>query len=687
MNTPQEMLESGHALKPIPRGLKGPRTPGWNERGHAITNPLDAHKLEGCNIGLLHAYCLPVPTCALDIDNFELACKWLSEKGLDITTFYSEEESVGSYSGQPGRFKLFFRLPRGEQALLTRQVIVDGKVALEFRCASAGGKTVQDVLPPSIHPSGTQYQWMTSVSVSNMPTLPDKLLQLWKGLVTQPECDAASQRLFWDVPDYITSLGRSQLMRELTAYGSSDKPSLELIRMQCPQVREAIETGGRDRSEPLWRADIGLIKHTDGGDFACHQSSVNHPTYSREETERKIAAYTAGPTTCEHYRQLNPTVCTACKHYGQIKSPIILGRISAEAESQDLFSNEPLSAGRRPFKLLSAGQVLEKPVTPRAFLISELLPQRVIAGLIAPGGSGKSMLAMHIGVALAGGSSLFGQFYAPRPGTVVFLSGEDDIDEMHRRLSAILATEAKGTRQSVNNNLHLVDRSEDFDLFTRRLTHGDAEITPVLDELVSAILAQAANPIDLLIVDPAARFRGGEENSASDVNRFIQALYTLKDRLACTVLVLHHVNKSAKTNGASQNNARGSSAFSDGVRMMLELSLLDASDTLVLSCVKSNYGRRPEPISLLRQADGTFRASNLTSKDMRTLSVMREIAHADMTKEQFKKQFGGKNRKLGISDRELRDVFTDLEAKGWLLADQRKPMKLTSTGQKQLEGP
>jgi len=563
--------------------------------------------------------------------------------------------------------------------------LVDGEVVLEFRCASENGKTVQDLLPPSIHPSGREYVWVTDVDIDAMPTLPEEWLALWLGLERASVPEKQTQNIFENVPDHIKRLGPCELTQRLTGYGQSDKPSLRLIEQECEQVAEAMRTGGASRAEPLWRADIGLIKHTDGGDFACHQASSKHPSYSHDETERKIRAYDAGPTTCQHYQNLNPGSCRACKHHGHIKSPIVLGRQTAIVEPCE---GEPLPAilrFREPFTLVSAGSLLSRPVPPREFLLLDFLPKSIIGGLVAPGGTGKSMLAMHIGVALSGGTSLFARYFAPKPGVVVYLSGEDDEHEMHRRLSRIVSAESARTQELVKKNFHLLDRSEQFDLFTKKDGVGEAEITQVVTELATAIREQIDTDVALLIVDPAARFRGGEENSASDVNRFIQALYRLREMLGCSVLVLHHVNKGARGNGASQNNARGSSAFADGVRLMYELNPSDQMPSVLqLTCVKSNYGKRPEPLTLLQQPDGTLAPSTHSTQDMRHKMVLKELHGAGLTKQQFKSNFGGKGKKLGMSDREIRDVLTDLETRGLIEVTERQPMRVTEAGEKLL---
>jgi len=679
------LLSSGLALVPIPRGQKGPTSKGWNERVNVITDPADAHRLEGLNVGLAHAYCTPTPTCAIDVDNFDKAQEWLRAQGLDLDDLYIPDESVCFTSKQKGRIKFLLRLPAGRRPIPTRQVLVDGEVVLEFRCASASGKTVQDLLPPSVHPSGRKYEWITDVDVASMPTLPDDWLAVWLGLEESPAPEKQPQDIFANVPDYIKRLGPCELTQRLTGYGQSDKPSLRLIEQECQQVSEAMRTGGASRAEPLWRADIGLIKHTDSGEFACHQASSKHPSYSHDETERKIQAYDAGPTTCAHYEHLNPGACRSCRHWGVIKSPIALGRQTSNVKPNHIAPPVEHLHARKPFQLLSAGDLLSSPVPLREYLLLDFLPKNIIGCLVAPGGTGKSMLAMHIGVALSGGTSLFARYLAPKPGVVVYLSGEDDEHEMHRRLSRIVSAESPRTQELVKKNFYLLDRSEQFDLFTKKDGVGEAEITQVVSELASAIRDQTETDVALLIVDPAARFRGGEENSASDVNRFIQALYRLREMLGCSVLVLHHVNKGARGNGASQNNARGSSAFADGVRLMYEMNPLDdMPSVLQLTCVKSNYGKRPDPLTLLQQPDGTLAPSTHSSEDMRHRLVLKELQGANLTKQQFKSTFGGKDGKLGMSDREIRAVLTELESRGLIEVKERQPIKVTDSGERLL---
>jgi hypothetical protein len=90
--------------------------------------------------------------------------------------------------------------------LLTKTVKVNGKTILEFRCATADGKTVQDVIPPSVHPSGTKYRWIQG-SLETLTELPRELLDLWQKLIAadQTKIQVAKNSLArWTAPAPLT---------------------------------------------------------------------------------------------------------------------------------------------------------------------------------------------------------------------------------------------------------------------------------------------------------------------------------------------------------------------------------------------------------------------------------------------------------------------------------------------------
>lgn len=161
-------------------GTKGPRTPGWNLRGSALKSQADLQ--QGYGIGLAHAYS---GTMALDIDNWIVTTSLLAEHGIDLHALYDAPDAVVINSGKPGHGKLLYAMPFGA-ALPSKKIMHSGITAYELRCATSNGLTVQDVLPPSIHPETRQpYHWAGKGHWTRLPVIPHTLLDLWHGMLAQ----------------------------------------------------------------------------------------------------------------------------------------------------------------------------------------------------------------------------------------------------------------------------------------------------------------------------------------------------------------------------------------------------------------------------------------------------------------------------------------------------------------------
>jgi len=178
-----DLIQSGLALVPVPYREKGPTSRGWNLRENVITTLEGSLLLVGKNIGLAHAFCTPTPTCAVDLDNYKESKKWLAKEGIDLDQLLNSPDAAVIWSGKKNSLKLLYRLPKDVGAPVSRQVHgQDRKMMLEFRCAAKNGTTLQDLLPPSVHPTGSQYQWLGSGSPLNIPNIPSNLLKVWLNL-------------------------------------------------------------------------------------------------------------------------------------------------------------------------------------------------------------------------------------------------------------------------------------------------------------------------------------------------------------------------------------------------------------------------------------------------------------------------------------------------------------------------
>jgi hypothetical protein len=163
--------EMGWALVGIPAGSKAPSTFGWQQRatppGYWQRNP--AH-----NIGLLHSLS---GTCALDIDHMAHTRLIFDALNIDLDDILASAPRI---VGRPDRGKVLFKVPDGVD-LTTRKISwpVEGdfrrtEVVFELRAGS-----VQDVLPPSIHPdTGNEYRW-AGTPPESIGDIPDQLLTIW----------------------------------------------------------------------------------------------------------------------------------------------------------------------------------------------------------------------------------------------------------------------------------------------------------------------------------------------------------------------------------------------------------------------------------------------------------------------------------------------------------------------------
>jgi hypothetical protein len=95
----------------------------------------------------------------------------------------------------------------------------------------------------------------------------------------------------------------------------------------------------------------------------------------------------------------------------------------------------------------SVCDLMDYPPPPRQWLIEDLVPSNIVGLFAAAGGTGKSMLALQLAVSIASGVSFFG-FPVSKRGQVLIMSAEDDREEYHRRLGAVVDERGKGCLNS-----------------------------------------------------------------------------------------------------------------------------------------------------------------------------------------------------------------------------------------------
>lgn len=355
-----------------------------------------------------------------------------------------------------------------------------------------------------------------------------------------------------------------------------------------------------------------------------------------------------------------------------------------------------------------ASRFAGKQLPQRKWLLHKFLPQGKVGSLVATGGTGKSNLLLQLAASVAGGTAFLGRFEVPEPGAVLILAAEDDEEEIHRRLENIVsrlsAAHPEDTKLSerIRNNIYVRSMVAENNLITcTNPKSREVEQTSYVQRLI--LTAQSIPNLRLTILDPASRFRGGDENAAQDATRFIEALERVREETGAAVLVAHHTNKWSSNNGEqTQHAARGSAAFSDGVRWQLNMQTLsqkEATNLKILSnlrrnyvvaeIVKNNYGPPAEPI-LLRREDGGFLVAveprtTLLEEEDALLSQVRQILSSEAaagqrhSKNSFEKKFGGEKGPLKTGQIRLRSLL-----KEWV--DSRK-LTIDATKKLMTDGP
>ncbi len=220
---------------------------------------------------------------------------------------------------------------------------------------------------------------------------------------------------------------------------------------------------------------------------------------------------------------------------------------------------------------------------PVRWLVEGLIPAGVPGVLAARANAGKSMTALAIGLALAAGLEVMGRTVSPdAPRGVIYASLEDDEDEFHRRFSRGVAL--LGEDPAWNHQCGLNLESRFLPLFPDRCAGAKFGLVNQWTQLAERA-KHLPGGCGLIILDTLSRMAEGEENSASDMRAFIDAISALVQSSGATVLAIHHVGKGNDTPSDKKlwqrlhpETLRGSSAIEAGARFVLTMAALSAQE-------------------------------------------------------------------------------------------------------------
>ncbi|MCJ2036388.1 helicase RepA family protein [Methylobacterium sp. J-068] len=229
----------------------------------------------------------------------------------------------------------------------------------------------------------------------------------------------------------------------------------------------------------------------------------------------------------------------------------------------------PLRIRATPFACIDP-----RTIPPRRWLYGRHYIRRYVTATIAPGGLGKSSLALVEALAMVTGRNLLAS-PVKEPLRVWYWNGEDPREEVERRLAAACLHYGI-TTEDIGGRL-FIDSGRDLPLkIATRQRDAIAVAKPLVDELVREIQARG---IDQLILDPFVACHDVPENDNGAVDRVAKEWGGIGERGNCGVEFVHHVRKAGNGQTSySVEDARGGSALIGAVRSARVLNAMSPEE-------------------------------------------------------------------------------------------------------------
>lgn len=229
---------------------------------------------------------------------------------------------------------------------------------------------------------------------------------------------------------------------------------------------------------------------------------------------------------------------------------------SAETQQQEAPATVPISS---PWDEAPEG------IPAREWIIRGLLIRRHISILVAPGGSGKSLLSAQLAIALALGLP-WGGWTPLKAEKVLLINAEDDGDEMRRRIHAACRVMGVNPRDLVGR-LFIADDPRSI-VVAKTSKEKVVLATPLADAIKKTVEEQG---IGVVFVDPFAETFEGDENSNSEVKWAAAIWRAVARECHCSVMLVHHTPKYAKGMAGDADAARGAGALVNSARIVSTL--------------------------------------------------------------------------------------------------------------------
>jgi AAA domain len=229
-----------------------------------------------------------------------------------------------------------------------------------------------------------------------------------------------------------------------------------------------------------------------------------------------------------------------------------------------------------PLANIEPWSVAEEDIPPRNFVYGGHYLREAISATIAPGGRAKTSLTLVEAVSMALGHGLLtGDRIEAGPWRVGVLNAEEPQHELDRRVAAILKH-------------YKVDRAELGGRLFVKSIRGNPLILAAFDgrhiKFDHAAIHYLRNfirdqALDVWMLDPFASFHHCRENTSDDMNPLVQvALGAVAEETNSAGDIVHHTSKPRAGIDSTVDDARGSSAIINAVRIARVLNFMSSEE-------------------------------------------------------------------------------------------------------------
>jgi hypothetical protein len=514
---------------PIKQGEKRPPMQGWQNA--ATSDPTTIRtwfegQFKDCGLGIATGEFRNRYLIVIDIDDRP---EFIGSDTLkDLEQLHGQlPDTVEVITGSGGRHIYFLTdAPIRNEA--------SGRLGQGIDVRGIGG---QVLAPPTIHPNGKTYEWVEGKSIANTPPAD---MPLWMVLILTEKHTDDIPMTYESTTNILTEEGPASRYCAATTWP-------ELLRQDGWTLAHIDQSG-----EAHWIRPGKDIREGTSATTGWQGKDIIR-VFTTSIPALPAGAYTRfGYTAAMHHNGDRSAFAKKLLQEGKALVPVTQPAITDNI-------------------LINWQDFWTQSFPAEDWLIEPIIPRNQLVVIFAPGGTGKSLLALYIAAALATGKEIFAE---PKPPTnVLYMDYEMSQAVLYERLTAM-------------------GYNGDTDL--SRLHYASLPPIGSLDKPEGAKqicdLARTCQA-ELVIIDTFARAVEGAENDADTVRNFYRWTAMNLKQEGRSLMRIDHAGKDLK------KGARGTSAKNDDVDLVWQMTKVDGQ--LVLIRQKHRHTWIPERINLI----------------------------------------------------------------------------------------